>query len=144
MNKKTDYFMNSGDIHKYDDIINLPHHVSGTHAHMPAADRAAQFAPFAALTGHQEAVRETARHTDERIELDESCKEVLDEKLRYIREQAGERPVVTVTYFVPDDHKSGGSYVTVTGRMKKIDEYEKSLVMDDGERIWMEDIIELS
>lgn len=136
-------FMNTGDIHKYDDIINLSHHVSRMHPPMPTADRAAQFAPFAALTGHYDAVRETARLTDERIELDESCKEILDRKLRDIRQRLGEEPEVTVTYFVPDERKSGGSYETVTGCVRKIDEYERVLVLTDAARILIDEILEL-
>lgn len=93
------------DIHRYDDIIQLPHHVSAVRPQMPIADRAAQFAPFAALTGHDAAIRETARLTDEKAELDENAKEVLDETLRMVQELLPGQPEITVTYFQPDDRK---------------------------------------
>ncbi|WP_024736694.1 hypothetical protein [Enterocloster asparagiformis] len=123
------------DSHRYDDIIHLPHHVSRAHPPMPAADRAAQFSPFAALTGHEAAIRETARLTDERAELDENAKAVLDEKLSMIQEMLPARPEITVTYFQPDAKKSGGAYVSVTGRVKKLDLYGQCLLMEDGLRI---------
>ena len=113
------------DSHRYDDIIHLPHHVSTAHPPMPAADRAAQFSPFAALAGHEAAIRETARLTDERAELDENAKAVLDEKLRMIQEMLPAHPEITVTYFQPDAKKSGGAYVSVTGRVKKLDLYRQ-------------------
>ncbi len=145
MRREAKRFMNHGDISKYSDMINLPHHVSRTHPHMQVQDRAAQFAPFAALNGHHEAVRETARLTDERIELDEYCKAAIDGKLKAIREQTNlrEEPAVSVTYFVQDAKKTGGSYETVTGCVKKIDEYEKFLVLTDGMKIPIEEIIEI-
>ena len=121
------------DSHRYDDIIHLPHHVSTAHPPMPAADRAAQFSPFAALTGHEAAIRETARLTDERAELDENAKAVLDEKLRMIQEMLPAHPEITVTYFQPDAKKSGGAYVSVTGRVKKLDLYRQCLF--DGGRV---------
>ena len=136
-------FMNTGDMHRYDDIIMLLHHVSKTHPPMPAADRAAQFAPFAALTGHYDAVKEAARLTEERVELDESCKAVLDGKLQDIRRRLGEEPAVTVTYFVPDERKSGGSYETAAGCVRKIDEYERVLVLTDGTRIPVSELLEI-
>lgn len=136
-------FMNTSDMHRYDDIIMLPHHVSKTHPPMPAADRAAQFAPFAALTGHYDAVKEAARLTEERVELDESCKAVLDGKLQDIRRRLGEEPAVTVTYFVPDERKSGGSYETAAGCVRKIDEYERVLVLTDGTRIPVSELLEI-
>lgn len=130
----------------YDDIINLPHHRSKKHPHMPLIDRAAQFSPFAALTGHDAAIKETARLTDRRIELDEYEIAVLDEKLQTIREQLNAKkiyPEITVTYFQPDDRKAGGEYLVVTGHVKKMDEYAKCMIMSDGQRILIEDIIEL-
>ena len=102
---------------------------------MPAADRAAQFSPIAALAGHEAAIRETARLTDERAELDENAKAVLDEKLRMIQEMLPAHPEITVTYFQPDAKKSGGAYVSVTGRVKKLDLYRQCLLMEDGLRI---------
>lgn len=123
------------DSHRYDDIIHLPHHVSTAHPPMPAADRAAQFSPFAALAGHEAAILETARLTDERAELDENAKAVLDEKLRMIQEMLPAHPEITVTYFQPDAKKSGGAYVSVTGRVKKLDLYRQCLLMEDGLKI---------
>lgn len=110
---------------------------------MPVKDRAAQFAPFAALTGHYEAVKETQRLTEERIELDEYCKASLERKLKEIREQSDTEPAVSVTYFVPDARKEGGAYVTAEGRVKKIDEYERVLVFTDGRRVMVDEIIEI-
>lgn len=131
------------DEHRYDDIMGLPHHVSETHPPMPARDRAAQFAPFAALTGHETAIRETARLTEERIWLTENVKAVLDAKLQIIKEQIGEHPEVTITYFQPDRQKSGGAYVQVVGLVKKIDDYEHMVVMLGGTQIPVVEIIQI-
>lgn len=120
------------DQHKYDDIINLPRPVSRRHAPMSLIDRAAQFSPFAALTGYDAAIRETARLTDERIELDESSKAELNEKLQLILESVDSQPCVTVTYFQSDERKTGGAYVSVTGRVKKINAYGQTVTMTDG------------
>lgn len=124
----------------YDDIINLPHHVSKTHPHMPIIDRAAQFSPFAALTGYDTAVKETARLTDRRIELDEYEKEALREKLNLIVEMIDEKPEVTITHFQPDTKKNGGAYLSITGRVKKIDEYERVVCLTDGAKIAIDEI----
>lgn len=131
------------DAHKYDDIINLPHHTSSKRPRMAMIDRAAQFSPFAALTGYDAAVKETARLTDRRIEPDEYEKAVLDEQLRLIREHVKEQPEVTVTYFQPDERKSGGVYLSVTGGIKQIDDYERTVVLSDGFRIPLNEIIRL-
>lgn len=131
------------DEHRYDDIIDLPHPVSRKHPQMPLLDRAAQFAPFAALTGHEAAIKETARLTEEEIELDESSKELLDFRLQQLQEHLPEQPEVTVTYFCPDETKSGGAYETVTGSVKKVDSYAGELVFTDGRRIGLGMIIEL-
>lgn len=133
--------MSGNDEHRYDDIIDLPHPVSSKHPQMPLADRAAQFAPFAALTGHEAAIKETARLTEEELFLDENSKELLDAELRYVQEHLSERPEVTVTYFQPDERKSGGVYVTVTGRVKKVDAYARKIVMEDGGLIPMDEVI---
>ena len=125
---------------KYDDMIHLPHHTSSRHPRMSMADRAAQFSPFAALSGHEDAIRETARLTTERIELSESRKEELNEQLVWLREHPDARERVTMTYFCPDAKKAGGAYVTVTGAVKKIDEYEKTLWMEDGTVIAIEEL----
>ena len=118
--------------HKYDDIIELPHHVSSRHPRMAPLDRAAQFSPFAALTGHSEAVRETARLTDSFIELGEDRKRQLDEQLQRIRENLEREPEIEAVYFQPDDKKDGGAYVTVCGRVKRISEYERRIIFTDG------------
>ena len=127
----------------YDDIINLPHHVSKTHPRMSAIDRAAQFSPFAALTGHSAAIKETARLTDQKIELDEHTKSVLDMKQRILSEVIDDSPGITVTYFKPDTHKSGGEYLTVTGELKKINEYERALILTSGDHIPFDDILDI-
>ena len=127
----------------YEDILSLPHHVSRTHPHMPINDRAAQFAPFAALTGYNAAVQETARLTTEKIALDETVKAVLDRKLRLLLELLPEQPEISVTYFQPDERKSGGAYLTFTRTAKKIDVYDGVLVMTNGKRIPIADILKL-
>ncbi len=129
--------------HKYDDIINLPRHVSLTHPHMPLIDRAAQFSPFAALTGYNEAVKETARITDTRMELDESEKSILNERLQLIAEQLNNQSEVSITYFKADAKKDGGAYLTAIGSVKKIDTYEKNVKMTDGTIIPIDDIINI-
>lgn len=131
------------DEHKYDDIINLPHHTSPKRPRMPMIDRAAQFSPFAALTGYDAAVKETARLTDERIEIDESSKMELDEKLRMVQESLNELPKITITFFEPDEKKSGGSYISVTGCVKKIDNYERCVIMQDKQKISIDEIIQI-
>lgn len=130
--------------HKYDDIINLEHHISKTHKQMSMQNRAAQFAPFAALTGYEEAVKETARFTEQKIELDEELNNILDEKLRLIQSQIKNMPEITVTYFVPDDKKRGGKYQKITGKIKKIDDYNKFIIFTDGKYIPIKDIIDIS
>lgn len=127
----------------YDDMINLPHSVSAKHPHMPLIDRAAQFSPFAALTGYDAAVKETARLTDRRIELDEYEKDVLNEKLCIVAERIEERRKITITYFKPDDKKAGGAYVIVTGCVKKIDDYEHIVCLTDGTKIAIGEILEI-
>lgn len=127
--------------HTYDDIINLPHHVSESHPPMSYHDRAAQFSPFAALSGFEGAVKETARLTEQKLELDEGEKMLLDEKLQLIRLMLPERPFITVTWFVPDERKKGGSYQTVSGRVKKLDWVQGYLVFEDGKRVKTEDIL---
>ena len=131
------------DEHRYDDIINLPHHQSRERAHMSLHDRAAQFAPFAALTGHEEAIEETARLTDEKITLDETAIEKINEKLNEISNHLPKKKTVSITYFKPDKRKSGGAYLTDIGTVKKIDEVEKVVIMDSGMKISMEQIIEI-
>ena len=129
---------------KYDDIINLPHYISKKHPQMSLEARAAQFAPFAALTGYDDAVKETARLTNERIDLDEEAKMMLDAKLQVIREQLSEKPLVTITYFVPDARKSGGKYITTAGNVKKIDDYKHLIIFDNGAEIPIDEIIDIT
>lgn len=127
----------------YEDIINLPHHELTTRQRMPRINRAASFAPFAALTGYDDAVRETARLTSERIELDEGTKEILNNKLRIALDKAGEQPEISITYFLPDKKKSGGAYVTVKAVIKRIDEYERLVIFTDKSSIPIGDIYEI-
>ena len=139
--------MRGEDEHKYDDIINLPHHVSARRPQMALSDRAAQFAPFAALTGHNAAIQETARYTDSFAELDEDKKELLDEKLREIalrlKDGGFQAPEVEITYFQPDVKKSGGSYVAVRGKVKKIDGYAHRILLEDGTAVNIENLFSI-
>lgn len=131
-------------LHKYDAIINLPHPTSKKHPRMSMLNRAAQFSPFAALTGYDAAVKETARLTDQRVELDEYQKAALDERLQIIQEHLQERPEISLTYFKPDERKAGGAYLTITNIVKKIDTYERLIVMMDGSKIPIDEIMELN
>lgn len=127
----------------YDDILHLPHPTSKRHPRMPIADRAAQFSPFAALTGHKAAIAETARVTERRIELDEDAKEQLDQTLQLLLERIDEQPEITVTWFSPDKKKAGGQYHTATGKLKRIDTQESRLILTDGTQIPLEDLLEI-
>lgn len=128
---------------QYDDIIDLPHHVSATRPRMSMIDRAAQFSPFAALTGYDAAIKETGRLTDQRIELTEDSRAALDKKQLLLLDNLTDRPEVSVTYFVPDERKSGGAYVTVTGRVKKVDAFERLLILTDGTKIPLDEVLDL-
>ena len=128
---------------RYDEIINLPHHISKTRPQMPMSDRAAQFAPFAALTGYDSAIMETGRLTDERIELDMEALSALDMKYQLLMEAYDEAPEVTITYFQPDERKAGGKYITATGAFKKVDDFERLITMQDGTKIPMDDILSI-
>ena len=128
---------------RYDDIINLPHHVSSTRPQMPMIDRAAQFQPFRALTGYEGAVQETARLTDERPELTEDEKSILDRKLQSLADRISSKPQITVTWFRPDQKKTGGAYVRSGGQLKKVDDFEGVLIFLTGERIVIEDILDI-
>ena len=128
---------------KYDDIIDLPHHISATRPRMPMIDRAAQFMPFRALTGYEDAVHETARLTGEKPELTEDEKALLDAKLQSLADRLGSHPQVTLTWFRPDKRKTGGAYVITTGQLKKIDDFEGALILLGGERIFIEDILDI-
>lgn len=131
---------------KYDDIIDLPHHVSQTRQRMSMIDRAAQFSPFAALVGYEDAVEETARLTDQKIELTEESKLNISEKLRKVSENICEGLKVKITYFIPDKKKEGGEYASVVGKVRYIDEYDRTVIMTDKtviqiDQIWDVEII---
>ena len=128
---------------QYDDIINLPHHVSSTRPHMSAIDRAAQFSPFAALTGYDSSIKESARLTGTRVELYDSQKEDISDRLRIVTECLDADTEISITFFLPDAKKSGGEYVTASGTVKKIDEYERMIVMNDGRLIPIDEVIDV-
>ena len=128
------------DEHKYDDIINLEHHVSTKHSRMSLENRSAQFAPFSALTGYEEAVKEEARVTESRIDIDEEAKIEVNEKLNYIMKHLDKNIIVSVTYFEKDKKKQGGSYKTIKGIIKKIDDSRKTIKMKTGEIIKIEEL----
>lgn len=127
----------------YDDIIDLPHHVSATRPQMSMMDRAAQFSPFAALTGYDAAIKETARLTDQKIDLDDYEKEEINDKIQLITEHLGEDFEVVITYFQPDSRKAGGAYVDAVGIVKKIDEYDRVFILQDGKKIPIDDILDI-
>lgn len=128
---------------KYDDIINLSHHISSKHPRLSMEQRAAQFAPFAALTGYGDSIKETIRLTEDRIELNEEEKENINIKLKDLKKKISTMPQVTITYFLPDIKKSGGKYITKTGKVKKIDEYKKTILLEDKTAIFIKEIIEI-
>lgn len=129
---------------EYEDIINLPHHVSKTHPQMPLYDRAAQFSPFAALTGYEDAIRETARLTNNWVQLSEDKKQELDEKFQLLMADREKTESVTITFFQPDERKEGGSYRTVTGQIRKIDMYKRKVFLKNGMEIELEKIVEIN
>ena len=131
---------------KYDDIIKLSHHVSKKHPQMSMEERAAQFAPFAALVGYEDAVEETARITTKRIELNEEEKNILDMKLQILNEQIRIQiyPNVTIMYFVSDLKKEGGKYIKISGTVKKIEEYKQLIILDDKTEIPISEIISIN
>ena len=128
---------------KYDDILYLPHHQSKVHPHMPREDRAAQFAPFAALTGYDDQIRETARLTDSRIELEENSKERLNDIMQYIQRYLEDQPQAVITYFVEDERKEGGRYITEHVQIRKIDLLQRRIITADKETIPMDDILDI-
>ena len=130
-------------MNQYEDIINLPHHVSPTRPQMPMSDRAAQFAPFAALTGYDAAIKETGRLTDEKIELDEEALTALDMKYQFLMDALDDAPEVTITYFQPDERKAGGKYVSAVGVVRKVDDFERRITMQDSARIPMDDVLSI-
>ena len=128
----------------YQDIINLPHHVSKKRQQMPISDRAAQFAPFAALTGYEENIKEATRLTDTRIEMDEERKLILNDKLQIILNNIKEKPIIAFTYFVYDNKKSGGKYITITNQVKKINITDGYIILVDKIKIPIEEIIDIN
>ena len=131
---------NRTDPHRYDDLLDLSHHVSVTHPHMSLYDRAAQFTPFKALTGYEDDVEETARLTDRRVELDADSIARLDARLRLLEKHLADAPTLSITYFLPDECKDGGSYETVTGVVKKIDGVRRVVILRDGLQIPIGDV----
>lgn len=130
-------------MNKYDDIINLPHHVSTKRPQMSLENRSAQFAPFAALTGHSEAIKETARLTDKKIDIDETRKLMLDYKLQTLHRKIKDRPEIMITYFVLDEKKNGGCYQISYGVIKKIDLYKQCVILEDNTKILFSDIYDI-
>ena len=127
---------------KYNDIINMPHHVSKTHPQMSLKARSAQFAPFAALTGYGDVINETGRLTNEKIEIDDELKEILTEEIMKIKSKLSERLTISFTYFIPDEKKNGGKYVTVKGIVKKVN--DNSIILEDKTEILIEDVIDIT
>ncbi len=128
---------------KYDEIMGLPHHVSKTRPQMPMSDRAAQFAPFAALTGYDAAIKETGRLTDERIELDEEALTALDMKYQLLMEALDEAPEVAITYFQPDERKGWRKICMQPAQSKRVDDFERRITMQDGTKIPMDDVLSI-
>ena len=126
---------------KYGDILNMPHHVSATRPQMPMPDRAAQFSPFAALTGYDAAIKETGRLTDTKIELDDEELHNLNLKFQLLVEFLEDEPEVAITYFKADERKAGGAYLEATDIVKKLDDFERLITMQDGTKIPMDDIL---
>ena len=128
---------------KYEDMLDLPHHTSPRHPRMSLRDRAAQFAPFSALTGYEDVIDETARLTDGRIELSEDARAVLDVKQKMLQRRIAERPRITVVHFVADQRKNGGAYRSFAGNLLRLDEIEREMIFADGMRIKVSDVIEI-
>lgn len=130
-------------VEKYKDIINLPHHISSKHPQMSLYERSAQFAPFSALIGYDDVIKEEGRLTDERIEINEETKALLDLKLHIIAEKISEEPLISITYFIKDEKKSGGKYVTLEDKIRKIDTQKHYIIMITGKHIPIDDIIDM-
>ena len=130
--------------HKYDDIINMEHHKSKKQPPMSLYARSAQFAPFAALTGYEDAVKETAREVVKRIEIDDELKNILDGKIQILIEQIKKKPEVIFTYFAPDLTKDGGAYISVIGIVRKIDTYNQKIILEDKTEVPINEIIDIS
>ena len=131
------------DINKYSDIINLTHHISKKHKQMSLYERSAQFAPFAALTGFEGVISETGRLTDSKIDIDEEMKEIINRKLQIVKDRIKNRAKVTITFFVPDLRKDGGSYKDITGIIKRIDDFKNIIIFEDGKKIEIANIVDI-
>lgn len=131
-------------MNNYEDIINMPHHVSTKHPQMSLENRAAQFAPFAALTGYDDIIKETSRLTDMKLELSEEMKDIINDKLNFLNEKIKSKPIATITYFIKDKVKEGGSYITVTSNIKQIDLVNKYIILTNKKKISINDIIGIS
>ena len=136
-------FQKNNDLKKYEDILELPHHISRKHPQMSLSDRAAQFSPFAALTGHSDAIKEAARLTETEILLNEDVEEELDKKFQILREKVNEKPEIMILYFLDDDRKAGGKYKRISGNVHKISDHEGKIQMTDGTEIEIRKILEL-
>lgn len=128
---------------KYEDIINLKRPISKKHPPMPLEERAAQFAPFAALTGYEETITETAREVNKRIELDEEAQNTINRKIQELKQQIATKPIVSITYFQKDLRKAGGEYITVTEKIRKIDDYKKIIVLENKTEIPIREILDI-
>ena len=128
---------------KYDDIINLPHYEPKYHPRMSKYKRSAQFAPFAALVGYDEQVQECSRLTDKRLEIDDELKEKINNKLNKINELIKNNPEVEITYFIPDEKKDGGKYITEIGNVKRIDYINRFIKLTDNKKIILDDLIDI-
>lgn len=131
-------------MNNYEDIINLPHHISSKRPQMSKEQRASQFAPFSALTGYEDAIKETARLTNRKIDVDDGLREILNNKLNIIEENIKNKPEVSITYFIPDKKKDGGEYTTITGIVRRIDEVNNLIIMEDKSKIDMNDILNIT
>lgn len=131
-------------IDKYVDIINMPHHISKTHPRMTLENRSAQFAPFAALTGYEDQVKETGRITDRKIDITDEIRNDLNIKLQIMQDKINMKPQITITYFIPDSKKEGGSYKTITSNVLKIDKYEQKIILKDKTEIAIAEIIDIN
>lgn len=131
-------------MNNYEDIINMPHHVSTKHPQMSLENRAAQFAPFAALTGYNDIIKETSRLTDMKLELSEEMKDIINDKLNFLNEKIKSKPIATITYFIKDKVKEGGSYITITSNIKQIDLVNKYIILTNKKKISINDIIGIS
>jgi hypothetical protein len=131
-------------MNNYEDIINMPHHISTKHPQMSLENRAAQFAPFAALTGYDDVIKETSRLTDMKLELSEEMKDIINDKLNVLNEKINSKPIATITYFIKDKVKEGGSYITITGNIKQIDLVNKYIILTNKKKISINDIIGIS